>query len=218
MRTLIALAAMLMLAGSAAAVTISVHGASTANVDVSFSVVDSTIIIEETWNTNGFLFLEFDELSDDVFYTIEKRVTNNTGTDWSSFSMELLDPLGDDNDALDPTPYPGYVPTGFSTSNNSDFLTFSPGSLAPTSVAFDEVMIDVFTDERDFLDFYDGTVSGAGGIDTLIAGLNDSGDNDPFLLAQTPNAPFGPIIPEPATLALVGLGMAGLAARRRRRG
>ena len=46
-------------------------------------------------------------------------------TGWDTLSMELLDPVGDGNDGLDPGNQPAYVPSGYSTSNNEDGLSFA---------------------------------------------------------------------------------------------
>jgi hypothetical protein len=71
---------------------------------------------------------------------------------------------------------------------------------------------------KDFLDFYGGSVSGAGGRDTVSFGLSDYHPfkNEPFLLAQRPNVytTNGPI-PEPTMMILFGLGLAGVAIRNR---
>ena len=58
-------------------------------------------------------------------------------------------------------------------------------------------------------------MSGAGGEDTVSFGLTDYSNNQPFLLAQRPNEFTEPAIPEPTTMLLMGLGLAGVALRKR---
>ena len=145
-----------------------------------------------------------------------KIITNNTGVSWSRFANELLDPAGDGNDADDPVPQPGFVPAGFSTSNDNDGLSFAQGSgIARTSTSFTDVFSDELTDARDFIDFFNGTVAD-GGSDTVSFGLrnNISPANEPFLLVQRPNQSSRDL-PVPGTLALVALGLLGLRASRR---
>ena len=216
MKKLLILTAVFALAiGSANAVTVALHSSNAGIGTMSYSVTGSNIYIWENWNATGFGFLQMNELSAGANYTVYKYITNNTGVDWDHFSNELLDP---GLDAGDPTPQPAWIPAGFSSSNENDGLSFAQGSgIARTSNHFGSLVTDELA-SRDYLDFFGGLVSGAGGTDTISFGLRDSnpGANEPFLLAQRPNEFTNePAIPEPTTMLLMGLGLAGVAIRKR---
>lgn len=184
----------------------------------SWSQSGNTIYLDETWTANkrGFVIFEGLTLFDD--YTIVKRIYNKTGTDWNLFSNELLDPAGQQNDTdYDPQPYPGFVPAGFTTSNDNDGLSFAQGSGIPkTSTSFSTVFVDELADVRDFIEFSNGLVSGGGGYEEQSFGLrNHSTDNEPFLLAQRPNEHS--VVPEPGTLMLLGSGLLSLGFFRRKK-
>ena len=51
-------------------------------------------------------------------------------------TAEILDPLSDGFDAMDPQPQPGYVPAGYPTSNNTDGLSFAWNSGLKRSATF----------------------------------------------------------------------------------
>ncbi len=201
--------------GSANAVTVSLHSSNVGIGTMSWSMSGSNVYIWEDWSSSADGFLEFDELVDFQDYTVTKYITNNSGTDWNRFAMELLDPAGNANDDLD-NPLEPWIPAGFTQSNEYDGLSFAQGSGIPrTSTSFAD-RVDDELGSRDYMDFFDGLVSGAGGEDTISFGLrNHTGENQPFLLAQRPNTVTGGNIPEPTTMVLFGLGLAGVAIRNR---
>jgi len=213
MKKLLILTAVFVLAfGTANAVTIGLHSSNAGIGTMSYSVSGTNIYIWEDWDAAGRGFLQMDEVTPGEFYTVHKYITNNTGIDWDHFSNELLDPGPDADDA---TPQPTWIPAGYSSSNDSDGLHFAQSSGIPrTSEHFSSLIADELAD-RDYLDFFGGLVSGAGGTDTVSFGLYDRG-NQPFLLAQRPNEFTNEeVIPEPTTMLLFGLGLAGVAIRKR---
>ena len=132
--------------------------------------------------------------------------------------FELLDPLGDGDDMYDPSAQPAYVPAGFSTSSNLDGLSFAQGSGLERSATFAGGSATVSTDEAahraDILMF-----SGLEGIENarVLFGLRDNFGGRGFLLRISGVAADTAPVPEPASMLLIGTGLAGLAAVRRRR-
>ena len=176
------------------------------------------IDLYETWTANNRGFVMFEGLELFADYTVVKHIYNSTGTDWNLFSNELLDPDGQQNDAdYDPQPYPGFVPKEFTTSNDNDGLSFAQGSgISKTSTSFSTVFVDELADVRDFIEFSNGLVSGAGGYEEESFGLrNHTTSNEPFLLAQRPNEHS--VVPEPGTLMLLGSGLFSLGLFRRKK-
>lgn len=218
-RTTMAALAMTALSTTAAQAVpvVSLHSSNVGIGSISYTVSGNTITIEEDWTSTGIGILEIDGLDSGADYTVEKLITNNSGSAWNSFANELLDPAGDREDAInDPSPQPGFVPSGFSTSNDVDGLSFAQGSGIPrTSAQFADVFVDELTDVRDFIDFDNGLVPD-GGTDTVSYGLRDNSDNQPFLLVQRPNE-RSIEVPLPASLPLfiAGLAVLGLLYRRR---
>ncbi|NNF05655.1 MAG: PEP-CTERM sorting domain-containing protein [Candidatus Eisenbacteria bacterium] len=188
------------------------------------------IDIYETWSSNEMSFIEIDNLTHNSDFYIRKHVLNDTGVDWESFHHELLDPINSEfEDILDGVNTPEWTPLGYSNSNNIDGLSFADGSgIAKTSNKFSSFVTDQALDQRDFVEFYDGMISGSGLVedrsDVMSFGIRDNGvfNNQSFLLASRVTASEGtvvPTIPEPGTKALLLTGLAGgiIAKRKRKR-
>lgn len=147
-----------------------------------------------------------------VDYTVSLVISGITG--WDAFRAEILDPI-DGDDALD-SPSPSYVPAGYSTSNDSDGFSFAQRSGLDRSARFAGgsavVNADEMTNRGDVLMFT--------GIDASTArvtfGLRSWGGAPSFLLRLSANGDSANA-PEPASMVLIGTGLAGLAAARRRR-
>jgi hypothetical protein len=221
MRTrILVLGAALVILGAvpAQAVTVTLYSSNVGITSMTYTVSGNTIDVYETWGAQGYGFLEFSGLTAGVDYTLNKHLTNLTGVGWGRFANELLDPMGDYFDRYDPSPQPAWIPSGFTTSNDQDGLSFAQAFNIPrTSTAFQSCLADELTDQRDFLDFYGGYVAGDGGTNVLSYGLRDNGGfNQPFLVAQRPNESSVPEVPEPSTLLLLGGGLLAAWGSRRR--
>jgi hypothetical protein len=151
-------------------------------------------------------------------YNVTFQVAGLEGSGITSFTAELLDPLSDGFDAPDPS-QPSYVPGGFSTSNNSDGLSFAWNSGLERSATFASggvasLHVDEDTNAHDLLAFHG---FGPGTLADVTFGIRDNLGGREFLLRLSTDGQALSSTPEPASLLLLATGLAGLARFARRR-
>jgi hypothetical protein len=155
-------------------------------------------------------------------YVFAFKAMDPASSPWTAITAEILDPLSDGFDQADPQPQPGYVLPGFSTSNNTDGLSFAWNSGLERSATFTTggeaaLFVDEDSNARDMLQF-----SNFGGGDSAMVtfGLRDNSGGRGFLvrLSVDGGSPSTGQTPEPASILLLGTGAAWLTRFRSRKG
>lgn len=162
--------------------------------------------------SSGFIFIDGLDARRD--YTVQFTVVDPAVSSFTTLTAEILDPLSDGFDAADAA-QPAYVPDGYSTSNNTDGLSFAWDSGLERSATFASggeaaLHVDEDSNARDMLAFHGFTPGSA----DVTFGLRDNLGGRAFALRLSVDGAIAN--PEPASLLLIGTGLLGLARARRR--
>jgi len=163
-------------------------------------------------------FIAIDGLAPRQDYSVTFSVVDPAVNPFTTLTAEILDPLSDGFDEMDPA-QPAYVPAGYSTSNNTDGLSFAWNSGLERSATFAgggaaTLHVDEDSNAHDMLAFHGFTTGEA----AVTFGVRDNLGGRNFLLRLSVDGdPGASAAPEPASLLLIGTGIAGLARFRRRR-
>lgn len=210
--------ALLPAAAGAEPISIGLHsleGGATASLSAPLSTSPFRLGSLRLPDVNSAVLISVSGLTANRNYLMEVLVHGATST-WNTLRAEVLDPL-DDDDALDMGPYHAGVPTGFSTSNTRDGFSFAQSAGLERSAVFAGGSASVSANEdsngADVLFF--GGVAGASDALRVRFGLRDYDGDRTFLVRLSAQDAIA--TPEPASMILIGTGLAGLMAARRRR-